>query len=549
LSRNQSIALRGGDPVFILTISGFAGDTWNLASRPVTVTGAPEGDRLYRGGLTVAPFSEQIEKSKGSPDANGIAIQVDMGVDLAQLRKRGHDLSHATASLDMVTIPRGDTSTRTPIAQQDWADRFRLFTGRPVSREICPVGLPKTLAAFTLQAEAINDAARLVDPEARVTATSWPSAPDSSLGSMYPTVFGAPGAYLNAAGSTKTTSGSPALIVEESSGNAQKLLLSDGHVVSTSVLIFDSTTSETFNVVNGEDGNGRPCAYVNVSGAATISLTESSYYVGWNTAGGDGGVRNPYGSGVLTEAGHVALHALSRSTNGVDYAAWHAAASAMTLPLSGYWRDPNVSPTAWVVANIGKHLPVEVHGGPDGMRPLFYDPTTPISLAPELVAGAEVVRISGISCRGTLADVSNRVTVRYAMRDNGSTFRRSITISPATSSASEHSTRIAEQSLQDYGVVADLNIDADLIYDDAAAEEVAASAIRVRALLRDTVTYRLPPYMAGYTIGTLVRLTDLSLYMTQSPALIVEREWTGDDWEITMELISEMAIAPYGSAA
>jgi hypothetical protein len=549
VSNNQARALRRGDPVFLLTVRGFAGESWRLATRPVNVVKADGSVLSFSGGLTVPRFSERIERSGGNPSANAISLEADFGKDLAKLRARGHRLEQATGTLALATIPRGVTGQRVATTHQIWEDTFTIYTSRIVSPVICPPGLPRTLAAFTLQSEVSTDPAAIVDPLARITVDTWPDAPSGALGEVYPVVFGNPGAYTTAAGASATTSGSPGHIIEDSSGSAQKLLLSSGHVSSTTVAVYDSSSNgATVSVINTTDGSGRPVAVVDISGAA-LTLTDSTFFIGWHASGGGGGLLNPYGTGSLSRAGDVGHYLASLSANGVDRSAWGAAQGALNeFLLAGYWNDPDVSPSEWMRANLSKVAPIEVHGGPAGMRPIFYDPIYPVALAPKLTADPEVVRSSSITQRHGPRDIRNRITVEFAQRFNGGRYRRAITLGPGLSEADEHTTSVCEQSRNDYGIVADETLRADLVYDDTTAENIAAWRLRMSALLREAVSYRLPPHLAGYTTGTLVRLTDSELYLTDAPAVVVEREWTGGGWQITLELINEATIAPYLAA-
>ena len=175
------------------------GRTLRLSTRPVDYTD-PETGRAYqyRGTLDSLEFEESLGLGGDSVSAREVTVDALPGIDLAALASYAHDLASGTATLRL------------------WDDSEGAYMAEVYMRD-ARVTLPdfggdNEVMSFTLSAEPYDDTSAILDADALVSSSTWPTAPGDSEGLYYPRVWGKPGIVT---GATRTTiPAAPAIAVE-----------------------------------------------------------------------------------------------------------------------------------------------------------------------------------------------------------------------------------------------------------------------------------------------------------------------------------------------
>jgi hypothetical protein len=188
-----------------------------------------------------------------------------------------------------------------------WADaagRIALQVGHATLGEL---GTPSTELPLSIDSAQVPGARQVPDPaQATIDAGDWPiqSGPpgayhqdESSIGAVYPRVYGAPGLDAMVAGAT----GGPvttAYRVEYGEGAAALapayLVVASPPTEATTVTLYDMSAGQddaggyltgTVTLQTVEDGRGRQCQVVDLSGTSNMSISQGSRYgVSWATS-------------------------------------------------------------------------------------------------------------------------------------------------------------------------------------------------------------------------------------------------------------------------
>ncbi len=85
-----------------------------------------------------------------------------------------------------------------------------------------------------------------------------------------------------------------------------------------------------------------------------------------------GGLPNQFGDGDLSRGGDICRWALTKSGTQFDDAAWANLSVILNqYSFAGYITDPEITAFEWLQANIIPHLPISVHVGARGLRPIL----------------------------------------------------------------------------------------------------------------------------------------------------------------------------------
>lgn len=120
--------------------------------------------------------------------------------------------------------------------------------------------------------------------------------------------------------------------------------------------------------------------------------------------------------------------ALSELTTDVDYEAWNALRPFLNqYEFAGYVNDDKITVFQWLQKNIIAYLPIHVINGPNGLKPVLDMFQGMVSIRERLsvTAGTDFERAGPVVSLNTPEDVSNVITVRYAVNgvvDDYSTF-------------------------------------------------------------------------------------------------------------------------------
>ena len=520
--------LIGRQPLWLLEVT-WAGRVFRFSSRPVSLSSA-SGDVPFDGGLDEADFSEALDRLSNSPSGQSSSLEVIFPVDVAELRRKGHDLAAATGELSMVLELDGQV-------EQTWEDRFRLLAGRVTQPQYGAPGRPAGWAAFTIEEAPHNDAAIIIDASARISPQTWPVSdyPESVEGKVYPLIIGTPGKYTDSDGDEKRTAGSPAYVLDYTTtadGDAADKLLIAGHpVVATSVTVIDQAgASELFTVTSEPDLNARQVSTVDVSGAADLDRYSTEFWISWS---GEGGLVSPFGrSGTMRGAGDVCRHMLWLSSLAVDHGRWAAVAEALNAyKIDAYVNAPDAGPWAWLSDNVLPLIPVSVLSGPDGLFPVLYAIEARGGDAHPIEAGPDFSRAGAVTSEVHPADIRNHLTLEYAKDGSGGEFLRyaELSASPDLAIPGSGSNLYVKVSAGRYGEASAV-VETDVVYDPATAALILEWWSRAKTFSPESVPYLAAIHWGWLAVGDTVKLTDAELHLTDQVATVLEKSWAATGW-------------------
>jgi len=529
LNRSQLIGRR---PVWLLEVT-WAGRVFRFSSHPVSLS-STVGALPFDGGLDQVEFSEGFDRLSTSPSAQASSMEVIFPVNVAELRRQGHDLSAATGEVSMVLEANGEID-------QTWENRFRLISGRVTQPQYGAPNKPTGWAAFTLEEAPYNDAGRIFDAAARISGSTWATYRSDSEGKVYPLVIGNPGKYHDTDGAAQTTAGSPAYVLDYTpllgSGlGADKLLIAGHPVEANYVTIIDQEgASVVGTVVTEQDVNERPVSTVDVSAAGgVIDRYSDEFWVAWHEGGG---MPSPYHPGTaLRGAGDVCRYVLGMSTLAVDHGRWAAAAGALNgFLIDTYLNDPDTGPWEWLEDNVLPLIPMSVVPGPDGLWPVIYDRDARTLHAHPVEAGPDFQRSGPVTSERHPADVVNHLTLEYAKDGVGDDFVRYSELSPqpATDDPQATSNLYVKASASRFGEAAEV-VETDVVYDPGTASLVLEWWSREKTFSPESVPYMAATHWGWLSVGDTVALTDATLHLSDQVATVLEKAWASTGWAFTL---------------
>ena len=527
-ARLPSVA--GADLLWLLELD-FAGRTFRFATEPLSISN-DAGDAIsYPGGLDDPGYAESLDRFSHSIDEQTISLELTLPINVAELIQKGHLLSGGRAELSCV-LRQAET------IQQTYEGRLVVLSGALSEPQYGFPDLPAGYITTTIEGSLTEDAGLFLSASQTISEDTFSAiataGKDEHEGKPYPMVFGAPGHYRDGSGGSKTTSGSPAYILDIDAGNdkVQSLLIAGHHVNASTVLIFDSLKSESFSVTNTTDDLGQQIATVDPSAASTIDPKEREFWVGWNNGGG---MKNPWTTATELEgAGDVLRWALTHSTMDIDHGAWAAASDFLNrFKLAGYISDPEVSVWEWV-SDLAESLPVTIRKGAGGLYPIIQDIRAPAPAGFAITASPEFQQLSQVQIEGQLSDIFNSIRIGYAFRAKTSDPKRYAVVgTKETGDASSFSTATTRQSINRYGKRF-RSIDSAYIYDRTTAQLVVKHLADIEALPSRQVDYRAAPRFAAVGLGDVITLTDPDLSFTDQACIVAGKAWDVDSWVFTL---------------
>lgn len=515
--------LVGADLVWLLSLS-YAGRTFRWSSYPLEITDADGEVYVFSGELGDVDLVETLDLLTTSPDQLSIPFEVVFPVDVAQLVQQGHDLSAATAEVAL------------HVPGNSWEDRRVVLVGDVVQPTY---GAENEPVAFSVEQNLWDDRSLVPMASARVTETTWSSRPSNSEGLYYPVVFGAPGAYVTASGSTARTSGSPAIVVEMTGSDVDTLLIAGHRVSASQVRIYDADgTGEDFSVSHVDDGLNQTVAVVDITSAGTVDRTSEEWWVGWDSGGA---MLSDEQTGVREGAGEVIEWFLRQSSISVDRGRWKSLEGQLNkYTLAGYLDEP-VSPWEFVADHFLPLLPLSILVGPEGLVPVLWRYSATASDALEhLEVGPGVTRVSPVSYNKLPRDIVNEIRLDYAKRAKTGDSRRSVTILAEPSSATEEiSNYYAKISTRRYGTGAK-SLNTDVIYDDRTAAQIVKWMLRGEGFSHRQVTYEVGHEYAWLSLGDVITLTDNELFWDTQVALVQAIQWGPVSLDLTLLVLEDI---------
>lgn len=527
-ARLPSVA--GADLLWLLELD-FAGQTFRFSTEPLSIDD-DDGDAIsYPGGLDDPGYAESLDRFSHSIDAQTISLELTLPVDVAELVQKGHLLGGGRAELSCVLRQAGTI-------QQTYEGRLVVLSGSLSEPQYGFPDLPSGYITTTVEGSLSEDAGLFLSASQVISEDTFSAiataGKDEHEGKPYPLVFGAPGGYRNSSGDSRTTSGSPAYILDVNTvdDKVQSLLIAGHHVNASTVLIFDSSKSESFSVTNTTDDLGQLIATVDTSAASVIDTTEREFWTGWNNGGG---IKNPWRTlAGLEGAGDILRWALTYSTLDIDHGAWAASGDFLNrFKLAGYISDPEVSVWEWA-SDLASLLPVTIRMGASGLYPIIHDTRAAPDAGLAITASPEFQQLSQVQIEGQLSDIFNSIRIGYAFRAKTTDPKRYAVIgTKETGVSSSFSTTTTRQSIHRYGERF-RSIDSAYVYDRTTAQLIVKHLADVEALPARQVDYRAAPRFASISLGDVISLTDSNLSLTSQACIVSGKAWDVDSWVFTL---------------
>ena len=526
----------------------WGGQTYRVATEAITVS-SDDGDLPYEPGMNWPDYTEEIVTDGGQSASLEVYLPGD--VDVAKRRQRGHDLLNATAELSLVTLRGHDHAA---VVEQTWEGRLRLIAGQVVSPRYAHPEKAANWLSFGLERYAWNDQALLLETPGVVDATTWPSHNTAHTGKIYPLPIGTPGNYRASTSKAQVLApGSPAYIVIDNAGTAEKLLIAGEAVDAGTVTVIDEAGAEqSFSVIWEVDGLGRLTATCDITTPGAIDATDTTFYVAFD---GGGGLVNPFGTGALELAGDVVRWAFGRTSLLVDHARFAVQAQYLNrIKLATYIDDPEATPWDWLADNVLGLLPwVSILQGPEGLYPVVTDPEATTVDAVAVTEGPDFARVLPMSSDGSRTDVLHEFVLEFAQDvADGSFKRRRILTADWDSSDPEQTTsalvEISRRRYTEPDAPAQASSQTtDVLYDASSADVVLGDLSRFHGFIPEATAYEADLSYGHIRPGTLLSVTDSSASLTARLGYVSGRSLTPTSWLFTVRFDEDPGRDPHAS--
>ncbi len=373
---------------------------------------------------------------------------------------------------------------------------------------------------------------------------------DIHRGKVIPWVFGELQAVQHSSGSTSSIPITPAYAIAYDPSAAQKpvFYLACGHVTNANTVNLFSNTGETdtSNISTFVNIDNRTLTYFSIPNSSSIPQSvaandDREVWVEWD----DGGAYpNPVGEGNLQGGGDICLWLLSELTDDVDYDSWNSLRPFLNQYLfAGYVNDEKITVFQWLQKNVVAYLPIHVVNGPNGLKPVIDMFQSQVDIQPRLsiTEGGEFQRVGPVVSLNTPEDVSNVVTVRYAMNgvvEDYSTFVQVSNTIPAAGTLSSIS-YIAHPksmiSIQRYGEKKKV-VELDFCYDNGTAQRIAQDILEREALPTKSIQYSVSIRYGYLVLGDIVEITDEEIGLYSHKAQVISKIFDDGRWIIDVKI-------------
>ena len=228
----------------------------------------------------------------------------------------------------------------------------------------------------------------------------------------------------------------------------------------------------------------------------------------------------------------------------MDYDSWNALRPFLNQYLfAGYVNDDKITVFQWLQKNIVAYLPIHIVNGPNGLKPVIDMFQSQVEIQPRLsiAEGPEFQRVGPVVSLNTPEDVSNVVTVRYAMNgvvEDYSTFVQVSNKIPAAGTLSSIS-YIAHPksmiSIQRYGEKKKV-VELDFCYDNGTAQRIAQDILEREALPTKSIQYSVSIRYGYLVLGDIVEITDYDIGLDSHKAQIISKLFEDGRWLLELKI-------------
>ena len=504
-------------PSIALVTLEYAGKTWRMSSRPVSLTDWQGKTRLYRGGLSpVDIYQEGGQPSVNEPQSQTFEVLPDASI--AELTADGHLPSEMRAEIAEIDEGETDLEKRRVLLSGIATIESDGFEGKPLRLQVTADDPAEAYGAWPhSEASATDDTLGVVGVLRR----------EAEDGNNYPTVFGQAG-YAIVGGAPASVGAVPVIPILLDYADGWAILNSPwgrvdaagggwwttpapgnrlGYAVIAEGWMYPGPagspqrgqvtglyraagssiwTPTTCDIIYMRDSLGRivtlarAATWIKINAGPPVTLNDDYEYSVAISPPCEGGVSEKYDRG-LTGAGQIVRFALAKSSVRVD---WRRTSPALAVldrtPLAGYWNE-QCEPWQWLVDNVFPLLPCSWVAGPHGVYPVIWRmDATPYDCDARLTDGLDCTIQGAIEHEG---DPLSALTLDYAHAFYGGKYRRRTMWhgKPTRAGTRENTTLHLRRAQQRYGsrrgaefLTREDATNTDMVYDDRGADRILA---------------------------------------------------------------------------
>ena len=552
------------DILWTLEVS-YLGEEYRFATITLDLVDGDGKSYPYTGGLEDVVVSTSLQKVGDiSAQAGSVSIAITFpNKNIAQLQIDGKFIEGSHAKIGYVLMKNGEIETQ-------YDNRPTIFQGIITGPVYGHPNRPQGYVEFSIENKAMISSQGLLATilgenmyiedvscsNALYVSPEWPQdrglteVQDIHRGKIIPWVFGELQAVQHSSGSTSSIPITPAYAIAYDPSAAHKpvFYLACGHVTNANTVNLFSNTGETDTgtIETFVNIDNRTLTYFEIPNSSHIPQSvaandDRQVWVEWD----DGGAYpNPVGEGNLQGGGDICLWLLSELTDDVDYDAWNALRPFLNQYLfAGYVNDDKITVFQWLQKNIVAYLPIHIVNGPNGLKPVIDMFQSQVDIQPRLsiAEGPEFQRVGPVVSLNTPEDVSNVVTVRYAMNgvvEDYSTFVQVSNKVPAAGTLSSIS-YIAHPksmiSIQRYGEKKKV-VELDFCYDNGTAQRIAQDILEREALPTKSIQYSVSLRYGYLVLGDIVEITDEEIGLYSHKAQIISKLFDSGRWLLDVKI-------------
>ena len=552
------------DILWTLEVS-YLGEEYRFATITLDLVDGDGKSYPYTGGLEDVVVSTSLQKVGDiSAESDSVSIAITFpNKNIAQLQMDGKFIEGSHTKIGYVLIKNGEIETQ-------YDNRPTIFQGIITGPVYGHPNRPQGYVEFSIENKAMISSQGLLATilgenmyiedvscsNALYVSPEWPQdrglteVQDIHRGKIIPWVFGELQAVQHSSGSTSSIPITPAYAIayDPSAGHKPVFYLAAGHVTNAaSVNLFSNTgETDTATIETFVNIDNRTLTYFELPNGSTIPQSvaandDREVWVEWD----DGGAYpNPVGEGNLQGGGDICLWLLSELTTDVDYDAWNALRPFLNQYLfAGYVNDDKITVFQWLQKNIVAYLPIHIVNGPHGLKPVIDMFQSQVDIQPRLsiAESPEFQRVGPVVSLNTPEDVSNVVTVRYAMNgvvEDYSTFVQVSNKVPAAGTLSSIS-YIAHPksmiSIQRYGEKKKV-VELDFCYDNGTAQRIAQDILEREALPTKMIQYSVSLRYGYLVLGDIVEITDEEIGLDSHKAQIISKLFEDGRWLLELKI-------------
>ena len=552
------------DILWTLEVS-YLGEEYRFATITLDLVDGAGKSYPYTGGLEDVVVSTSLQRVGDiSAEADSVSIAITFpNKNIAKLQMDGKFLEGSHAKIGYVLIKNGEIETQ-------YDNRPTIFQGIITGPVYGHPNRPQGYVEFSIENKAMISSQGLLATilgenmyiedvscsNALYVSPEWPQdrglteVQDIHRGKVIPWVFGELQGIQHSSGSTSSIPITPAYAIayDPSAGHKPVFYLAAGHVTNAaSVNLFSNTgETDTATIKTFVNIDNRTLTYFDLPNGSTIPQSvaandDREVWVEWD----DGGAYpNPVGEGNLQGGGDICLWLLSELTDDVDYDSWNALRPFLNQYLfAGYVNDDKITVFQWLQKNIVAYLPIHIVNGPNGLKPVIDMFQSQVDIQPRLsiAEGPEFQRVGPVASMNTPEDVSNVVTVRYAMNgvvEDYSTFVQVSNKIPAAGTLSSIS-YIAHPksmiSIQRYGEKKKV-VELDFCYDNGTAQRIAQDILEREALPTKMIQYSVSLRYGYLVLGDIVEITDYDIGLDSHKAQIISKLFEDGRWLLEVKI-------------